>query len=584
MDNELTFVLNTTDLKAAGFEGSFNEFADEIAEMDAIVSGTYDEDGAPVITIVGISPEELQDKLSAYGVEDASGFIEPVEPATVEGGDLDTEANVEENDNDDPELEENEPSSEEDEASEEDEEEIEIIEDEDVDEIENLHDQEEELHDQEEDIHDQEEEIAPDDEEIELHDEEEHIHDEEEERHDEIEEEISESNKPKGTQNISESLMAKILADVKDTCLTKRINERLKVYEDMKDNLSESTKPVTIYLNSWSNNKVNGVEIWKYRNTDIVDLLAETKKSYKSVYKRYKSLNESNISKRKDYVAVLRKQKALIEMLESEYRFRNINEEELQTSDTSNVVQDNPEDNQQEDTQEMNLTAIVFKVKDADEFIKVMTDHGIPAEAFKKGAEKPADDGSDGSDQQDTQQPEAAAPAPDAMSGAPAAAPAPAPGANPFESVTTPLTKKNKLNEDGNPFDQLADPGAGQETTLGDPDQPGATDGVDPLNSDESADLGDGEEVILTDTSYASQVQKVLEDVYGYAKKDFEDKIGGELVDEDNPDESQDDNPFNEVDGSDGSENDDTDPTNSSNEKNDGYEESISPADIFGDL
>lgn len=582
MDNELTFVLNTTDLKAAGFEGSFNEFADEIAEMDAIVSGTYDEDGAPVITIVGISPEELQDKLSAYGVEDASDFIEPIEPATVEGGDLDTEANTEEDDNDDPELEENEPSTEEDE------EEIEIIEDEDVDvdEIENLHNQEEELHDQEEDIHDQEEEISPDDEEIELHDEEEHIHDEEEERHDEIEKELSESNKPKGTQNISESLMAKILADVKDTCLTKRINERLKVYEDMKANLSESTKPVTIYLNSWSNNKVNGIEIWKYRNTDIVDLLAETKKSYKSVYKRYKSLNESNTSKRKDYVVVLRKQKALIEMLESEYRFRNINEEELQNPDAASVVNDNPDDSQQQDdTQEMSLTAIVFKVKDADEFIKVMTDHGIPAEAFKKGAEKPADDGSDGGEQQDTQQPDAnaaAAPAPDAMGGAPTATPAP--GANPFESVTTPLTKKNKLNEDGNPFDQLADPGAGQEATLGDPDQPGATDGVDPLNSDESADLGDGEEVILTDTSYASQVQKVLEDVYGYAKKDFEDKIGGELVDTDGSDESQDDNPFNEVDGSDGSENDDTDPANPSNEKDEGYEESISPADIFGDL
>ena len=566
MDNELTFVLSTTELKDAGFKGSFNAFADEIAEMDAIVSGTYDDEGAPVITIVGISREELEDKLIDYGVEDPSGFTDPVEPASVE--DIDLDADIEDEDPDD---------------EDEEDEEIEIIDDEDEDledEVKSLHDQEEDLHDQEEEIHDQEEEIDPNDDEIEIHDEEEAIHDEEEEIHDDIEDELEESKKHKGTKNISESLMAKIIANVKDICITKRINERLKEIEDMKKNLSESTKPVTIYLNSWSNNKVNGIEIWKYRNNDIVDLLAETKKSYKTVYKKYKTLNESS-SKRRDYVSVLKKQRTLIEMLESEYRFRNLNEEEIQ--DQASGAKDN--DESQDDTQEMSLTAIVFKVKDADEFIKVMTDHGIPAEAFKKGAESQDDEnnGSDGQQDQDAQQQAA----PDAMaapSPAPAPAPAPAPGSNPFESVTTPLTKKNKLNEDGNPFDQLANPAPQEEATLGDPDQPGATDGVDPLNSDESADLGDGEEVILTDTSYASQVQKVLEDVYGYAKADFEDKIGGEIVGED--EDGSDDNPFNKESLSDGSEND-SDSEDEGTAKGDadkGYEDTISPEDIFGDL
>jgi len=344
----------------------------------------------------------------------------------------------------------------------------------------------------------------------------------------------------------------------------------------------EFSKPVSIYLNSWSNSKVNGIEIWKYRNVDIVDLLAESKKNYRTVYKKYKSLNESSTKKR-DFVRVLKKQRKLIELLEAEYRFRNINEDNLDQGG-QDLESAAAQDNSQDDTQEASLTSIVFKVKDADEFIKVLTDNGIPAEALKKGSEM-QDDGSDNDQQDDQQQADQAAPAPDAMGGAtPAAAPAaPAASANPFESVTTPLTKKNKLNEDGNPFDQLAAPDAQGETNLGDPDQPGPVDGVDPLNTDESADTGEGEEVILTDTSYASKVQKILEDIYGYSKKDFEDKIGGEIVDDGGSDEVADEetNPFDNIDGSDGGsdgavEEEDDDKV--------GQETSISPADIFGDL
>jgi len=592
MDNELTFVLSTTELKNAGFEGSFNQFADEIAEMDCIVSGTYDEEGCPVITIVGIDEKELADKLVEFGVGTPEQFTTPVEPSSVGGNDLDTNQDGEDIIDlpDEEETQEDDPTEDETPDEEDEDEEIEIEEDEE-EEIVDLHDQEEELHDQEEEIHDQEEEIAPDEEEIELHDEEEEIHDQEEERHEEIEDEfaddLDESKKKnfKGTKNISESLMTSILATVKDKFMTKRITSRMSVLESMKaeqeKNLNESSKPVTIYLNSWSNNKVNGVEIWKYRNIDIVDLLAEAKASYKTVYKKYKSLNESS-SKRKDFVSVLRKQRALIEMLESEFRFRNINEDDLADAGS----QDLESNDSQEEAQEMSLTSIVFKVKDADEFIKVLTDNGIPAEALKKGSEMADDDtaGSDGGDNANAQD-QAAAPAPDAMNASPAAAPAPAGGANPFESVTTPLTKKNKLNEDGNPFDQLAAPESQGESNIGDPDQPGPTDGVDPLNTDEAADTGDGEEVILTDTSYASKVQKILEDIYGYAKADFEDKIGGEIVDEENDGsdgsvEDNNDNPFNDMDGSDGSD-------SAEDEEDDskiGIQDSISPQDIFGDI
>ena len=574
MDNELTFVLSTSELKDAGFEGSFNSLADELAEMDCVVTGSYDEDGSPIITVVGISPEELGDKLSEYGVEDASQFTTPVEPSEVEGVDLDTDQ-----DGDDI------TSEDEGGADSEDEEDVEIEEDNEDDNLED-NPEDEPSGDPDDDPEDE----LNDDGEVEIIEDDEDLDDGADEDDPVIDESKKTETKYKGTKNISESLMSEILESVKDEYLLKRVQMRSNMLNEMKkaqakreQELNEEfNKPVSIYLNSWSNSKVNGIEIWKYRNVDIVDLLAESKKNYRTVYKKYKSLNESSTKKR-DFVKVLKKQRKLIELLEAEYRFRNINEDNLDQGG-QDLESYAAQDSSQDGTQEASLTSIVFKVKDADEFIKVLTDNGIPAEALKKGSEM-QDDGSDDAQQDEQQQ--AGQADPNAMgAAAPAAAPAPAapaPSANPFESVTTPLTKKNKLNEDGNPFDQLAAPDTQGETNLGDPDQPGPVDGVDPLNTDESADAGEGEEVILTDTSYASKVQKILEDIYGYSKKDFEDKIGGEIVDDGGSDGTTDEetNPFDNIDDSDGGsdgavEEEDDDKV--------GQETSISPADIFGDI
>ena len=558
MDKELVFVLNTEELRNAGFIGSFNDFADELAEEDYIVSGSYDDNGAPVITIVGIEQDTLETALKDHGIDDPSEFTEPVEAGEATPEDLDAGAGEgEEGDHADDGAAEPDP----------DEDEVDIIEDEDDPIIDHSGD-DGDIDDEDIDVN------------IDLGDDD---NDDNDDDGDDIPDDIDESKEVvfpvRGTQNISESLITKILADVKDTFLTKRIKDRV----DTLTALKESADSVKINLNSWSNAKVNGVEIWKYRNVDILDLLSESKKSYREVYKKFKSLNESMTNdKKKEFVKVLKKQKALIEMLESEYRFRNLNEDITIDSSSADVNASGDEgQTQEESTQEATLTSIVFKVKNADEFIKVLTDHGIPSEALKKGSTTP-DDGSDGSDQQDDQ---AAQPAADAgMGAAPAAAPAPAPaaGGNPFESLTTPLTKKNKLNEDGNPFDQLAGPQTAPDANLGDPDQPGPADAVDPLASEESADAGEGEEVILTDTSYASKVQQILADVYGYEKEKFEEKIGGEIVDEDGSDagdQQTDDNPFNEIDGSDGS-----DAAGDEDDEDVGIEDSVSPEDLFGNI
>ena len=92
-------------------------------------------------------------------------------------------------------------------------------------------------------------------------------------------------------------------------------------------------------------------------------------------------------------------------------------------------------------------------------------------------------------------------------------------------------------------------------------------DSEDTKESDESTDTH--VKFILIDTDYALQLSKVLDDVYGITKEEFEDMIGGEIVSDDDED------------------NDETDDTstndkeNASDTDNNTEEDTIDPSELF---
>ena len=89
-------------------------------------------------------------------------------------------------------------------------------------------------------------------------------------------------------------------------------------------------------------------------------------------------------------------------------------------------------------------------------------------------------------------------------------------------------------------------------------------------NNDDDKDADGHVKFILTDTDYALQLSKVLDDVYGISKEEFEDMIGGEIVDDSEDEEATDDN-------SDKDENTpDADNTEGSTE-----EDTIDPSELF---
>ena len=536
MEDEYLFVLNTQDLADAGFDGSFNDLADDIEQAGGTVEGSYDEEGNPVMTIGGIEDVELQELLSDYGVEDPESFTE--EPSD----DMDFDAEVDDADIEDDDLDDADDADEFDDADDDldDADEFDDIPDDEEFEIEDEDDEDEDEDDEDEDIDDEDDEdvedIMP-------------VYDDQV-----TNESIYESlcyTPNKGTANLSESVTSNILKEVSDKAILKRIQENIA----RKVRLNEARKHAAAYdqplqLTPFSNVKINEEYIWNYSNKEIVNMLREAYDNYKKYKKLTLIVNESTDPLKATKLSkIIKKQAKLVKTLNEYRKYR----EALALNEDDEVPAAPAESTG--DGMTATLTAIDIKVKDADAFIKVLTDAGIPEEAL----EKVNDTDASGSDEQPAETPNAAAPAPAPAAPAPAApAMGGAPSENPFESVRT--VKGNPLNEDENPFAEFDDdPDAGG---FGDPDQPATDDAnVDPMNTKDTADSAEGQTVRLTDTSYATKLQKVLEDKYNVSKEDFENMIGGSIEDADDTDQASDDG----------------------NSEKEGKEETINPLDVFGD-
>jgi hypothetical protein len=527
------FVLNTQDLADAGFDGSFNDLADDIEQAGGTVEGSYDEEGNPVMTIGGIEDAELQELLSDYGVEDPESFTE--EPSD----DMDFDAEVDDADIEDDDLD--------------DADEFDDIPDDEEFEIEDVDDED----DEDDDIDDEDVDDDIDDEDVEDVEDIMPVYDDERVTNESIYKSLCYTPN-EGTANLSESVTSNILKEVSDKAILKRIQENIA----RKVRLNEALQHAAAYdqplqLTPFSNVKINEEYIWNYSNKEIVNMLREAYDNYKKYKKLTIIVNESTDPlKATKLNKIIKKQAKLVKTLNEYRKYR----EALALNEDDEVPAAPAEST--DDGMTATLTAIDIKVKDADAFIKVLTDAGIPEEAL----EKVNDTDASGSDEQPTEAPNAAAPAAPAAPSPAAPAMGGAPGENPFESVRT--VKGNPLNEDENPFAEFDDdPDAGG---FGDPDQPATDDAnVDPMNTKDTADSAEGQTVRLTDTSYATKLQKVLEDKYNVSKEDFENMIGGSIEDADAATTA--DSNINPETGA---------PENSEKE---GEEETINPLDVFGD-
>lgn len=303
----------------------------------------------------------------------------------------------------------------------------------------------------------------------------------------------------------------------------------------------------------YSKKTINGKNITEYSAKELLELLNTVKKQHTNLMKSYKSLNESatKSTKRELRTAIENKERLML-ILDEELTYRltfkklnkskAINEDEenplepLSVDPTDGDDKDDSSDNESgEDTdetpdndEEVELSRVVITVANqdaADELKQSLVDAGVPDDAIEFETDDETDD-SEESDDTDSDTDD-----------------------NSDENTDTDDTtdetsneslhynKFKKLLEDDDPESDTADDSTDDNTKDGEDSDASSDD-----NSDDSSDSEDKPiKVVLTNTDYVNDLADVLNNEYGISKEEFEEMIGGQIVDDsDDSDESSD--------------------------------------------
>lgn len=302
----------------------------------------------------------------------------------------------------------------------------------------------------------------------------------------------------------------------------------------------------------YSKKTINGKNITEYSAKELLELLNTVKKQHTNLMKSYKSLNESatKSTKRELRTAIENKERLML-ILDEELTYRltfkklnkskAINEDEenplepLSVDPTDGDDKDDSSDNESgEDTdetpdndEEVELSRVVITVANqdaADELKQSLVDAGVPDDAIEFETDDETDDSED-SDDTDSEADENTD-TDDTVD------------ETPNESLH--YNKFKKLLEDDDPESDTADDSTDDNATDGKDSDASSDD-----NSDDSSDSEDKPiKVVLTNTDYVNDLADVLNNEYGISKEEFEEMIGGQIVDDsedsDDSDESSD--------------------------------------------
>ena len=315
----------------------------------------------------------------------------------------------------------------------------------------------------------------------------------------------------------------------------------------------------------YSKKTINGKNITEYSAKELLELLNTVKKQHTNLMKSYKSLNESatKSTKRELRTAIENKERLML-ILDEELTYRltfkklnkskAINEDEENpleplsvdptdgdnaddssdsADDSSDSADDNADTESGEDTdetpdndEEVELSRVVITVANqdaADELKQSLVDAGVPDDAIEFETDDEADDSEDTDDSADADNADTEE-STDADTDT---------DETPNESLH--YNKFKKLLEDEDSTADAADDSADADNADGDDSDANA----------DSEDSSDSEEkpikVVLTNTDYVNDLADVLNNEYGISKEEFEEMIGGQIVDDSDDSDSSDD-------------------------------------------
>lgn len=291
----------------------------------------------------------------------------------------------------------------------------------------------------------------------------------------------------------------------------------------------------------YSKKTINGKNITKYSAKELLELLNTIKKQHTNLMKSYKSLNESATkTTKRELRTLIENKERLMLILDEELTYR-LTFKKLNKSKAINEGEENPleplpvdptdGDETPDNDEEVELSRVVITVANqdaADELKQSLVDAGVPDDAIEFETDDETDDSED-SDDTDSEADE-----------------------NSDENTDTDDTTDETSNESlhYNKFKKLLEDDDSESDTADDSTDDNAKDDEDSDassddNSDDSSDSEDKPiKVVLTNTDYVNDLADVLNNEYGISKEEFEEMIGGQIVDDsddsDDSDESSD--------------------------------------------
>ena len=280
----------------------------------------------------------------------------------------------------------------------------------------------------------------------------------------------------------------------------------------------------------YENKKINGKSISKYSSKALYNLLRQLTEKKNMLQKKLRTLNESRSTRTLKSIKALeedlKKKLRLINLLDEELTYRLTVKKMLKEQDEENPLEPlsvdptGKDDNPEED-EEVELSRVVITVANqdaADELKSSLVDAGIPDDAIEFESDEDIEAEDEESDE-----------AEDEESDEESADDTAKEGENKNESLY--YKKFRKLLEDDT-----------EETN----DEANAEDSEEDSTEDSEEDSEDDTsdepvKVVLTNTDYINDLADVLNDEYGISKEEFEEMIGGEIVDDSESDDSKDD-------------------------------------------
>ena len=312
----------------------------------------------------------------------------------------------------------------------------------------------------------------------------------------------------------------------------------------------------------YSKKTINGKNITEYSAKELLELLNTIKKQHTNLMKSYKSLYESATkSTKKELRTAIENKERLMLILDEEltYRltFKKLNKSKAINEDEENPLKPLPvdptdgddTDETPDNDEEVELSRVVITVANqdaADELKQSLVDAGVPDDAIEFETDDETDDSED-SDDTDSEADE-----------------------NSDENTDTDDTADETSNESlhYNKFKKLLEDDDPESDTEDDSTDDNAKDGEDSDassddNSDDSSDSEDKPiKVVLTNTDYVNDLADVLNNEYGISKEEFEEMIGGQIVDDSEDSDDSDDSSDSDDDKSDDENKDDKPSTN----------------------